>query len=310
MRRLLKGYEVGEPFFVRNMVIGPILANHGDGISFTLLENAIENKDARILDRGRVDTVELSYRGNNPLLLIEGEEILGALQNRVISTSVYIREPEPVYLPVVCVEEGRWSGGVEFKESETVAYPTLRAILASSIYESLRYVGDFHADQNKVWDSVKKTLETFSVSSMTYSMHDAFETLEQDISSYMEYIEDTGDGMAGFIAIAGGRLMGIDLFGSTNLFKIAHKKVIRGYILEALSRRNEPTPAIKRSSLTKFWESLTRKKFEKYPAVAEGTEFRFRRNGLVARSLIVDQKLVHLSVFPTNGTPIPDSLGG
>ena len=310
MRRFLKDFEVGEPFFVRNMVLGPILANHGDGISFTILENAIENKDARVLDRGRVDTVELSYRGNTPLLLIEGEEILGALQNRVISTSVYIREPEPVYLPVVCVEEGRWSGGAEFKDSKTVAYPTLRSILASSIYESLKYVGDFHADQNKVWESVKRTLETFSVNSMTYSMHDAFETLEQDISSYMDYIEDTGDLMAGFIAIAGSRLMGIDLFGSPQIFKTVHKKVIRGYILEALTRRHEPTQAIKHDSLVRFWRSITRKRFEQYPAVAEGTEFRFRRNGLVARSLVVDEKLVHLSVFPTNGATIADLLGG
>lgn len=310
MRRLLKEYAVGDPFFVRNIVLGPILAHHGDSIPFTLLENAVEKCDARILDRGRVDTVELSYRGNNPLLLIEGEEILGALQNRVISTSVYIKEHEPVYLPVVCVEEGRWSGGAEFKESETVAYPTLRSILASSVYESLKYMGDFLADQDRVWNSVKRTLESFTVKSMTYSMHNAFESLQQDINSYMEDIEDAGDSMAGFIAIAGGRLMGIDLFGSPIIFKTAHKKVIRGYILEALSRRNEPTPAIKRDSLIKFWESIIRKKYEEYPAVAEGVEFRFRKNSLVARALVVDDKLVHMSVFPTDVFTIPSSQIG
>ncbi len=298
MREFLKNYEVGEPFFLRNLVLAPVLAKTHGGDGYTVLEQAIQNKTARIFDRGNVQTVELDYIGDRPLFIMEGEEILGALQNRVVNTSVVIEEPQTVHLPVVCVEQGRWSGDSQFRESMTVAYPSLRAILASSVYQSLKTRLDFSANQGEIWESVDRTLKSLQVHSATQSMHDAFQTMEEEIQHYLEYLEDVDDRMAGFIAVVGGEVIGADVFGSPALFQKVREKAARGYIIEALTRRHQTSPRIDRDFVAGFWDRIKRKRYEAYPAVAHGKEYRFQRQGWVARGLIVDDQMVHFSAFP------------
>ena len=298
MRRFLKNYEIGEPFFLRNLVLAPVLAKTNGGDGYMVLEQAIQSKSARIFDRGNVNTVELDYLGDQPLFIMEGEEILGALQNRVVNTSVVVEEPHTVHLPVVCVEKGRWSGNSQFRESQTVAYPSLRAILASSVYESLKTRHEFSANQSQIWQSVDQTLKSLQVHSATQSMHDAYQTMEEEIGHYLEYLEDVDDRMAGFIAVVGGEVIGTDVFGSPALFQKVREKAARGYIIEALTRRFQTSPLVTRDFVTDFWESLQRRRYEAYPAVAHGKEYRFKRQGWVARGLVVEDQMVHFSAFP------------
>jgi len=56
-----------------------------------------------------VPTLEVSNAGDRPLLLLDGEELIGAKQNRVLNTTVLVDAHSTVTIPVSCVEAGRWA---------------------------------------------------------------------------------------------------------------------------------------------------------------------------------------------------------
>src|SRR4051794_24633311 len=53
-----------------------------------------------------------------PVLLFEGEEVLGAQQNRTFDVSVLVPARSTLTVPVSCVEAGRWDG---LRHSESFA---------------------------------------------------------------------------------------------------------------------------------------------------------------------------------------------
>ena len=64
-----------------------------------------------------------------PLLIYEGEEVLGAQQNRLFDSSVLVPAGERLELEVSCVEQGRWDSRrhpVAMQPSPQAADPSLR----------------------------------------------------------------------------------------------------------------------------------------------------------------------------------------
>ena len=48
-------------------------------------------------------------RGDIRVLFLEGEELVGAKQNRILNTSVLLPARSKIKIPVSCVERGRWA---------------------------------------------------------------------------------------------------------------------------------------------------------------------------------------------------------
>ena len=58
-----------------------------------------------------VPSLRIENHGPVPVLLVEGETVIGGNQNRVINVSVLVPARSGVDIPVSCVEQGRWGGG-------------------------------------------------------------------------------------------------------------------------------------------------------------------------------------------------------
>src|SRR4030081_857125 len=93
-----------------------------------------------------------------PILILDGEEIVGGRQNRVVNTTLLVPARSPFELDVPCVEHGRWHPAAceTFVPGETV-YPTLRQQKAVQVAESLTASGLPHVDQSAVWDEISAT---------------------------------------------------------------------------------------------------------------------------------------------------------
>ncbi len=59
-----------------------------------------------------VDQLVVTNRGDRPVLLLAGELLEGGMQHRALTATTLLAPNAPTVLPVVCVEEGRWDGGM------------------------------------------------------------------------------------------------------------------------------------------------------------------------------------------------------
>src|SRR5688500_15861928 len=88
-----------------------------------------------------VGTVRITNRSRMPLLVLRGEIITGAMQDRVLAESRVILAGTTEEVSVRCVEEDRSEGTKVFKPGNAMAELTLRRTIV-------------HADQSQVWQQV------------------------------------------------------------------------------------------------------------------------------------------------------------
>ncbi len=292
----LSEVKFGEPFFLRNIVFYPLICPKflKGRIPATLEEGEFSIRET---NPPRVDAVIFENLSNLPVLVLDGEELLGARQNRISNTSVWL-EPGRLYkLPVSCVEERRWEGGLSFTPGNTVLNPSLRRILCSGVSKSLAENKGYKSDQHSLWKSIRYTLSTLRVSSRTLSVHDAYESLRSDIERYMSEAEELKGEFSGFI-IETPDLIALDLFGSKEVLSKVFKKLIGSYLIEGfLARGRSPSISIRR--MKGVISSLSQLDARRYPAAAGlGVEIRFGDGvKLLGKALLVRNELVHLSVF-------------
>jgi hypothetical protein len=114
----------------RNLTIFPLLAPDGVEPDYLTLEQALDQNLIKITELDNEDSVpelKLSNLGNKTVLIVEGEELIGARQNRIVNSSFLIAGETEVVIPVSCVEQGRWNYSSEsFKPGRKMAHASLR----------------------------------------------------------------------------------------------------------------------------------------------------------------------------------------
>ena len=123
------GLEFGAPVVHRQMAMFPLLNRKSDAGSrtYVTLDEALKSATARVgevSDGGSVPELLFKNLGERPVLLVEGEELVGAKQNRTLNVSILAPPGRETRIPVTCVEAGRWGygDGVEFQRSDRAHY--------------------------------------------------------------------------------------------------------------------------------------------------------------------------------------------
>ena len=115
---------------------------------------------------GRVPTLRIVNRGEQPVLLVDGEHLVGVKQNRILNTTILVPEKSSLDIPVSCVEAGRWGvpqGGAQ--PSSPHLFTSARAKKAEAVTASVRSSGVFVADQAAIWEDVDRKLSDLGVQS-------------------------------------------------------------------------------------------------------------------------------------------------
>ena len=108
-----------------------------------------------VTEGGTVPELKVINRGEKPVLLLDGEELSGAKQNRVLNTTILLKEKSETVIPVSCTEHGRWSyRSSHFEESGHIMSAKLRRVKNASVHENLKAVHAFRSDQGAVWDEI------------------------------------------------------------------------------------------------------------------------------------------------------------
>src|SRR3954469_14528337 len=127
---LAEPLRIGEPDVCGPLAVFPLFGPEPD-LGYVAFAQAVSS-GASVKERAPAAAVNDLLVVNptpTPVLLYEGEEVLGAQQNRTFDISVLVPAGAQLSVPVSCVERGRWDGsrhGEPFAPAPQIAYPALR----------------------------------------------------------------------------------------------------------------------------------------------------------------------------------------
>lgn len=296
----VEGLEVGEGVSDGYMTLFPVF---GAEIreDFLLLDEAMKmGKKFRVKEVskfGEVPQVLVENGLNKRVLILEGEEIKGAKQNRMVNVTVYLEKRSRHIVPVSCVEAGRWSYMEEdFRTSNHLAHPRLRARKIESVLENPPERRSFYADQKTVWREVGRKLYSLKVSSSTQALSEAFEKRKEALERIKEAFSPE-EGQIGVMVGMGGKLVAFDFLASKKNFSQIFNKLLNGYALDALEAKKGTQ--ISRRKAINFLRKITEiEDITLKKSISLGHNFFFRsKNIVVGQGLIINKKILHLSAF-------------
>lgn len=269
-----------------------------------------------------VNQLVLINRSKRPLILLAGELVSGGKQDRIIAKDRIVAPgADPLPLDVFCVEHGRWSSGSQFSAAKTIVHPSVREQAAVNL------------NQSQVWDAVRsgsKAAAPASPSAVARAPRISSQTVETTIASeaptqsYANIYEKSkvgvsvdafvdelqrrfakaarglkGEQVVGVVVAYGDEVAWSDIFASGDLFHQYQSKLLRSYVVEALSR-----PTLReRASLDAAREFLRRlngrERVETDPGVyrwleiTEGNLSQIELDALQPKSMILHRLLLH-----------------
>lgn len=231
---LLSGVRATSPIQIDDLTFIPLVVA-GDGPDAESLEEALEQGHTSIeevSEGGSVNRVRVTHSGVRLLLLLDGEQVIGAKQNRIFNASFLVPPGVSVEVPVSCVERGRWNyTSPEFTSSGTTVTSVARSAKLRRVTESLSSNRGYDADQRAVWRDVDRYLENTQVSSLTGAFSDAFKQREHGVEQRLQGLSPLRE-QVGLAVVRGDRLVGLDLFASPSLYMKGWKKIARGVLAE------------------------------------------------------------------------------
>ena len=242
------GVEVLEAVVCENLGVFP-LRRRPDGQQekprrYLLAPEAIgkELMQVREVGGGSVPHLVVRNLSDQPVLFVEGEELVGAKQNRVLNTSVLVGAGADCVIPVSCIEHGRWreiSRG--FGSDGQVSPSHLRHKLKRSVTRSLRRKRAHTSDQAEVWRDIESQQHDMKVRSKTAAMSDTFARYKDRIDRFRREL-GSPDRCHGLVAVVDGHIVGMDLFDSDEVCARAWDRLLSGYAVDAL-RSEQTRPA-------------------------------------------------------------------
>lgn len=295
-----RNLKLGEPQTHENMSVLPLFSAAINGPDYILLKGALDKKLVTITEVDQAGSVpELKVVNTSPssVLLIDGEELIGAKQNRILNTSILMKGKSEIIVPVSCTERGRWSyRSSSFSHSDVIMGHGSRARKSHSVTGSL-HAGRGHAsDQRRVWADIEATHRRAGTTSPTGAMHDLYTAKTEEIDTYLEAFTPVPD-QIGYLAIINGEPTGMDVLSRGSAYEVVHPILMKSYAIEAIIQRKEPFVEPSIGKAQSFLDEFKECEGSTFASVGLGFDFRFEGEAVTGSALVVDGNVLHLSFF-------------
>ncbi len=292
--------SLGEPTVHGQMAIFPLLDKEESELDYLTLDESIANDYAHVTEvdeSGNVPELKFKNTSDKRIFLMEGEELVGAKQNRTLNLSILAPAEKEITIPVTCVESGRWSSQSErFDTSDRVHYSRGRREKMASVSESMNFYNRPEANQSEVWDGISEKAKRMKSHSPTSAMGAIFENYRGRVSDYVKAFTAI-ENQAGMLVMVGDDIVGLDLFDNKETLKKLMPKLVRSFALDAieLNTRKKYQPRLEDA------EDLLKKSATAHtsihPGVGDGNNLRLQSEKVIGGALSLDYQVVHLSVF-------------
>lgn len=175
-----------------------------------------------------VHWLSLYNNSNKNILVSSGEVLAGGRQDRIVTKDTLVMAKSGrIDLPVMCVEENRWSD----KDKKFVYQRMANTHLRKALDES--------RNQVLVWKEINNQLERDKIKNKTLSYlsrdkDKAFTALQTEYWQYFQNkFRQADSNIVGIVCMSGDKLLGSDIFDGSNLFYGKLEPLMQGYIEEA-----------------------------------------------------------------------------
>jgi len=299
----LAGVRLGPPQVHLNLALFPLIAEFDRIPRYLLLDDALERKLARVTEvsaEGRVPELAFENSSAEKILLVDGDELVGAKQNRILNLSILVGGGQKLTIPVSCVEQGRWRYGrstpAEFASAGRTLFAKARARKMSQVTESMTTARGRAANQSQIWADVADKVAFCAVDSETLAMGDAYQSRADDLETIVSGFRPARR-QVGAVVLIDGRVAGLELFDSSAAFARYLPKLVRSYALDAFETAGGQSAAATEPAVRSFLDRLRGAKAERFPALGQGEDIRLAGNGVAGGALILDNRVVHLAGF-------------
>ncbi len=298
LARWLSELKPRPPCSYAGLTMVPLTGTNGSAPVYLTLDEALASGSARVTEvsaAGHVPELRFSNLGERPILLIDGEVLAGAKQNRVLNLTILAPAKQDLVIPVSCVEAGRWAGAGEFRSAPHVMYATGRGEKAGWVSHSMSTGGSRMSNQSATWDSIARLSAREGVHSPTSRLDDVYLARGDKIAAYVEKLPPV-DGQVGAVFALGGRIRGIEAFDHPETLRKVLPKLVRSWAMDALAVEHQsevPSDA----EVERRLRELVALSISEHPAVGLGRELRFESAQVTGGALLHDDRLVHLCAF-------------
>ncbi|HEV2786581.1 MAG TPA: DUF6569 family protein [Solirubrobacteraceae bacterium] len=249
-------------------------------------------------DRASVNDLLVINPTGTAVLLYEGEEVLGAQQNRTFDVSVLVGAGTRLHVPVSCVEAGRWDGSRHdeaFDAAPQTAYPSLRRMKNTASRASMAAGMAARADQGAVWNELARKSARLAVASATGAMGDIYDDRRERLDEFRRAMV-LHEGQTGALVLVGGRPVVLDHVSRPEVFAALHGPLVQGYALDALEASGGPDPSD--AVAEGFLSRVLGARVSEHDGIGLGRDLRFAEGAVAGAGLLAGDELVQLTAFP------------
>ena len=289
-------FQLGDAVEHRGIVITPLFPARDPIAGYITLDEALPRglTISETSDAGSVPELAVVNPLDVSVLLYDGEELVGAKQNRILNVSVLVGAGAKIPIPVSCVEQGRWNrSSVAFDSAMHISHSHLRRRKAEMLAAQPMARG---VAQSEVWDEIQTKQYRMMVNSPTGANRDTFEAY----GDRLRVLEDAfplQPGQCGAVLAIGNDLC-LDTVSRPDAFALLWPKLRAGYLLDALERLDQ-TPAA-RERIAGFVDEVTDAPITRGPSAGLGQDIRLRSPSVIGSGLELDGEHIQLSAFTSS----------
>ena len=112
LEQAMAGIKVGEPTVYGGLAVFPLMGGTNRKTGLPDAKRGVRPSGieiSEVSEGGSVPELRLKNKLDQDVFAADGETLLGAKQNRVLNSSIYVKASAEIVIPVSCVEQGRWS---------------------------------------------------------------------------------------------------------------------------------------------------------------------------------------------------------
>ena len=303
-----------------DFVMVPLCRARPPESDYCLLSEAISQGNSSVTEvsaAGVVHEAILTNNSDQPILVFDGEELLGAKQNRITNFTTLAPPRTTTRISVSCIEQDRWRWiSPSLVTSGLMLYPSARA-------SNMRYVrshnGILQSDpisQVEIWDSIESKSRQLGLTTPVKSVEDLYRPFNCKLKR-LEQAMAASTLQVGAAFFRRRQLIGLELFRSPMTFEQQLPKLVRSYGMEIFAGSVSTADTNYHPSafstyrndydisdmdffleeVPRFFSSLVKSSSEKSSSCGVGYHLRTKTNHSVATALFLDDSLIHLSAL-------------